>query len=221
MQYHEYQPADALKKYVKCYYSIRCDDLEVVEDKAFATGCVEIMFTLNGRPWQTKKQDGFRDTSSVELWGQILDPLTFKSVGRSEIFGIRFYPATASFLLKEDISVFNNSVLSLTDVLGNTAKELHTRLQDEGSIDQQIRLVDAYLMNKADVHSKSAVKIELIQQVMSEVAHPDFFDNIDNVAQRYGITSRYLQKIFVSIHGTDPEIIFEDQQVSEQPCVDQ
>jgi AraC-like DNA-binding protein len=206
VQYQEYQPTEALRKYVKCYYSIRSDDNEIIEDKAFATGCIEVMFSLHGRPWQTKQHDIFTDTSSVELWGQILKPMTFRSAGKTEILGIRFYPATASFFLKEDISRFNNNVLSLSDVLGRTIKGLHAQLQDETSIHRQIGLVDSYLMNALNVDSKSLVRIDLVQRVMNEVTHRDFFDNIENVARRYGMSSRYLQKLFVQYTGLTPKL---------------
>jgi AraC-like DNA-binding protein len=34
----------------------------------------------------------------------------------------------------------------------------------------------------------------------------DFFDNIENVASRYGITSRYLQKLFLQYTGLTPKL---------------
>jgi AraC-like DNA-binding protein len=204
--YHEYRPSEQLAKYIKCYYSIECTDNDIIEDKAFASGCLEIMFTLNGSPWQAKKHETFTDTSSVGLWGQILDPLTFRSTGRSEIFGVRFYPAAALFLLKEDISRFNDGVFDLSGVLGKTITELHSRLRDEKSIDERIKLADAYLAIKLSEHPKALIRIDLVQRVMNEVTHRDFFDNIENVASRYGITSRYLQKIFVQYTGLTPKL---------------
>jgi AraC-like DNA-binding protein len=206
VQYKEYRPAKSLERYVKCYYSIECDDHEVVEEKAFATGCIEIMFALDGRHWQTRKDKTFLDTAPVQLWGQILDPLTFRSIGRNDIFGIRFYPATASFLLRDDVNNFNNGVFDLSDVLGNAINELHSKLRDEASVPARVTLVDTYLISRLSAHSKSIAKIDLVQAVMDEVTHRDFFDNIDNVASRYGITSRYLQKIFVQYTGLTPKL---------------
>jgi AraC-like DNA-binding protein len=34
----------------------------------------------------------------------------------------------------------------------------------------------------------------------------DFFDNIENVASRYGISSRYLQKLFLQYTGLTPKL---------------
>jgi len=183
-----------------------CEPDTLVEDKAFATGCIEVMFTLSGVPWQTKTQGNFTKTSTIELWGQILQPLTFKISGQSEIFGIRFSPASAAFLLKEEINQFNDQVLDLANVLGNSIKELHAKLQDAKSVSERVCLADNYLMKKFTAHSKTLNRIDLVQQVMNELTHKDFFDNINNVAARYGMSSRYLQKIFLHYTGLTPKL---------------
>jgi len=177
-----------------------------MDDQAFATGCIEVMFTLSGTPWQTKIRGNFTKTSNIELWGQILQPLTFRIAGQSEIFGIRFYPAAAAFLLKEEIHQFNNNVFDLTSVLGNSINELHAQLQDTLSTKRRIELVDAYLIKKLAAHTKTLDRIDLVQQVMNELTHKDFFDNINNVAERYGISSRYLQKVFLHYTGLSPKL---------------
>jgi AraC-like DNA-binding protein len=177
-----------------------------MEDQAFATGCIEVMFTLSGTPWQTKIKDDFTPTSNIELWGQILQPLTFRIAGQSKIFGIRFYPAAAAFLLKEEIHQFNNNVFDLTLVLGNSINELHAQLQDVLSTQRRIELVDAYLLKKLAAHTKALDRIDLVQQVMNELTHKDFYDNINNVAERHGISSRYLQKVFLHYTGLTPKL---------------
>ena len=72
VHYKEHKQSIELEKYIKCYYSIECEPGVLIEDKAFATGCIEVMFTLSGAPWQTKTNGDFAQTSNIELWGQIL-----------------------------------------------------------------------------------------------------------------------------------------------------
>lgn len=177
-----------------------------VVDHAFATGCIEVMFTLEGDLWQTKTNGAFIETSQIGVWGQILKPLMFRVTGHCKVFGIRFFPAAAAFFLKEDISKLNDSVLDLTSVVGNQITGLHARLQDAIGTQQQIDLVDAHLLKKLEEQSRAVRKIDLVQQVMNELSHKDFFDNIENVAERYGITSRYLQKVFVQYTGLTPKL---------------
>lgn len=206
MHYQEYKPAKALESYVQCYYTLECEEACMLEDQAFATGCMEIMFTLHGSPWKTKTNDAFNNTAPAGLWGQILKPLSFSVAGRSVVFGIRFFPSSAAFLVREDMGQFNNGVVDLTSVLGNSVNDLYAKLQETTSVQQQIDWVDTYLINKIKAHPKTIEKIGLVQQVMRELVHKDFFDTIDNVAFRYGITARYLQKIFVQHTGLTPKL---------------
>lgn len=206
MQYAEHRPAAALASYVKSYYTLQCEPGTSVVDQAFATGCIEVMFTLRGAPWQTQTNGAFTPASHIELWGQIVQPLTFRMEGQSDIFGIRFSPAAAAFLLNEEIHAFNNQVLDLAGVLGHSIEELHARLQEAPSTAARIELADTYLLQKLSTHSKILPRIHLVQQVMNEMTGKDFFDNIDRVAERYGISSRYLQKIFQHYTGLTPKL---------------
>ncbi len=206
MQYKEYIPSEALSKYVKCYYVYASDAEILTEDKAFATGCIEIMFNLEGVQWETKINDQFIQTPGVELWGQIIQPLAFRTPGKNRMLGIRFYPHAAAAFLNEDISLFNDNVTDLTSVIGQPVQELHKKLLDAGSTGQQIDLIESFLLKRLSQFEKKLDKVKLVQAVMSELKKEDFFDNIDNVASRYGITSRYLRKIFLLHTGVTPKL---------------
>lgn len=206
MFYKEHKPVKPLGQYVKCYYSLEYEHGSEVVDYAFATGCLEVMFMLDGQPWETKVNEGFRRTSAVEVWGQIVQPLQFRVPGYSKVFGIRFHPAAASVLMREDISLFNNRVLDLTTVIGNPIAGVHAQLQDAASTDRCVQIMDAFLLKNVSVQSKAFDRIDLVQKVMNELSGKDFFDNIENVAERHGITARYLQKIFVQQTGLTPKL---------------
>jgi AraC-like DNA-binding protein len=206
MIYKEYKPAKHLEQYVKCYCILENAPGSIVVDHAFATGCLEVMFTLDGNVWETKPNNQFIKTSPIEVWGQVLKPLMFRISGYSKVFGIRFLPSAPSFFFKEDISELNDRVFDLPGIQGNSINEIHSKLQYAKSVEQQIELMDNYLLKKLSERSKSINKINLVQQVMDELTRKDFFDNIENVAERYGITSRYLQKIFVQQTGMSPKL---------------
>lgn len=206
MKYKEYIPGDALKSYVKCYYIFESDTDGVVEDKAYATGCMEIMFNLGTGIWQTAAGNNFKTTPKVELWGQIIQPLTFRSLGKNSMFGIRFYPYVAAVFLDEDISLFNNQVTDLIDVTGNASGNLYSKLLNAASVKERIQFTEEFLLHKLSVSEKKLGKIALVSKVMKELTRENFVDNIENVASRYGITSRYLQKIFLQHTGLTPKL---------------
>jgi AraC-like DNA-binding protein len=87
-----------------------------------------------------------------------------------------------------------------------TAAALHSRLLDTSGWDKRVALVEQYLIGKLSQSQKRSGKVELINEIMHELQHKDFFDNIENVATRYGITSRYLQKLFLQYTGLTPKL---------------
>lgn len=206
MTYKEYIPCAALKQYVKCYYTYESDTAAVFEDKAFATGCVEIMFNMGTGRWQTGSGNDSRINPLIELWGQVVRPLTFKSLGKNAMLGIRFYPHGASLFLNDDMSLFNDHVTDLVDVAGRPAHILHSKLLDSTSLNRRIALVEEFLLDRLSLFEKKAGKITLVSNVIKELKREDFFDNIENVASRYGITSRYLQKLFLQHTGLTPKL---------------
>ncbi len=133
MVYKEIPPGNNLKQYIKCYYLYESDTDASFEDKAFATGCVEVMFNLGTGTWQTEVNNKFITTPAIELWGQIIQPLTFKSLGRNTMFGIRFFPHTASCFLHENMAQFNNRVSGFSDVMNKSVQPLHMKLLETHS----------------------------------------------------------------------------------------
>jgi hypothetical protein len=96
MTYQEFTPSENLRAFVKCFYLCEYDADIVFQDTACATGSMEIMFNLGSGSFQTGRESNFETTPRVELWGQIIKPLQFKSLGKNKMLGIRFYPHTAS-----------------------------------------------------------------------------------------------------------------------------
>jgi AraC-like DNA-binding protein len=206
MNYREIQPCESLKKYVKCYYIFESLSEVPYQDKAFATGCIELMFNIGNGKWQTAVNNEFITTPAIELWGQIINPLTFRSLSKNTMLGIRFFPHTASLFINEKIELFNNQVTDFYAVAGKQIKTLHEKLIEASSLHQRIEMIETYLLQKL-FNSKSPFnKIGLIADVMNELKRDDFFDNLQNLALKYGITSRYLQKLFVQYTGLTPKL---------------
>lgn len=204
MNYKEFLPANDLRSLIKCYYIFEPDGTSVFEDCAYATGCTEIMFNLGEGIWQVDNGNGITTNPLVELWGQIIQPLPFQSIGKNSMLGVRFFPYSASFFLNEDISGFNNRITDFSDVAGNAVKELHSKILEETSLQLRIEHLNTFFLRKLASFEQKLKKVALIKTVMAELNQNDFKDTITNVATRYGISSRYLQKIFVQHTGLTP-----------------
>lgn len=206
MNYQEIKPSERLKRYVKCFYIYESSSNASFEDIVFPSGCMEIIFNLGSGSWQIASGNTFTSTPSIELWGQITRPLFVKSAGSNTMLGIRFFPHAASCFIPENIEVLNNQVSDFRDISDNSANELYTKILEATTWNKRIVLLEEFLSDKLIRCNKKAEKIAVITNVMEEISHEDFFDNIENVASRYGITPRYLQKIFLQYTGLTPKL---------------
>lgn len=206
MNYKEFQPAEALRSLIKCYYIFEPDEGSAFEDTAYATGCIETMFNLGEGIWEIDDGNSITTNPSIELWGQIIQPLTFRSIGKNSMLGARFYPHAASLFLNENISDFNNRITDLNDVAGKPARELYSKLREAILLQQRIALLNTFFLRRLALFEDKMKKTALVETVMNEMKQHDFFDNIDNLATRYGVSSRYLQKIFVQHTGLTPKL---------------
>ena len=206
MKYREIIPGKSLKQYVKCYYIYESDSDIAFDDIVFPSGCMEIIFNLGTGKWQTAGTNDFKTNPPIELWGQILRPLPIRSVGKNIMLGIRFFPHAAAYFLNDKIELFNNSVTDFSTVSGNTATILHSKLLEIVAWDKRIENIEAFLIQLLSATEVKFNKAAVVNDVMNEIKRVDFFDNIENVASRYGITSRYLQKLFLQHTGLTPKL---------------
>lgn len=206
MKYTELRPCNSLTQYVKCFYIYESETNVAFEDTVFPSGCVEIIFNLGTGNWQTAVGDSFVTNPCVELWGQIIRPLPIKSIGRNTMLGIRFLPHAASYFLNEKVDLFTNQVIDFSDLSGNAVRALYSKLLEATTWDKRIELIENFLLYRLSGSERKLDKIAMVNNIMNEIRQDDFFDNIENVASRHGVTSRYLQKLFLQYTGLTPKL---------------
>jgi AraC-like DNA-binding protein len=206
MNYQEYAPADKLKPFILTYYTLELNGEEEYFDTAFATGCVEMMFNIGEGIWQTKKADGYQTHPSAELWGQVLEPISFKAIGKNNrMFGVRFYPESASLFLDDDVFHFNNQISSLHDAMGNDIPLLHERIFEAASIQEKINIFDQFFLSKLIRNEKYLNKTRLVKSALTQINLKEGYLDLEKIANQYNISSRYLNKLFVQNLGVSPK----------------
>ena len=206
MTYKEIKPGNLLKQYVKCYYIYESATDAAFEDTVFPSGCVEIIFNLGSGKWQTAAGDGFVTNPSIELWGQIIQPLPIRSIGKNTMLGVRFLPHGAALFLNNKVDLFNNQVVDFRDVSDDAVRILYAQLSEARTWDERIGLVESFLIQRLSLAERGFDKVAMVNAIMHELRQDHFFDNIENVAARYGISSRYLQKLFLQYTGLTPKL---------------
>jgi AraC-like DNA-binding protein len=206
MKYSEIIPGNKLKQYVKCYYIYESETSIAFDDTVFPSGYMEIIFNLGTGKWQTAIGDDFVTTPAIELWGQITGPLAIRSIGKNTMLGIRFFSHAAAYFLNDKVELFNNQVIDFSNISGEATGVLHSKLLETRIWNKRIELVEEFLLHRLSVSERKFNKGDVVGDIMNEIRQEDFFDNIENVANRYGITSRYLQKLFLQYTGLTPKL---------------
>jgi AraC-like DNA-binding protein len=209
MHYQEIIPDSRLKQYVKCYYYYESSSAVAFEDTVFPSGSMEIIFNLGSGHWQTAVGNDFQNTPPVELWGQITQPLAIRSIGSNTMMGIRFLPHGAALFLDGNAKAddFNNQVIDYRDVAGRQAAALHQRLLETNKERERIALIETFLLTTLEDRSKKrSQNLNIVNDVMHELRRQEPEENINTIASRYGISSRYLQKLFLQYTGLTPKL---------------
>jgi len=206
MRYQEFRPNSFLKNYVQCYFVCETDTAVFTQDKVFATGFIEIMFNLGTDGPQQLINGDLTTKPDIQLWGQTIQPFTFSSFGKHSMFGIRFFPHTAACFFNEPIEEFNDQVIDFKDIGSKEIVLLHAKLWDAKSLDRRIELVEEFLLRRLSLFMNKFTRLALVNSIMHDLSKDDFFENINSVASRYGVSSRYLQKIFLSYSGLGPNL---------------
>ena len=206
MKYQEIIPGERLKPYVKCYYIFESVTNVELEDTVFPGGNMEIIFNLGEGIWKSAVNEVFHTTPQVELWGQITQPLAIKSLGKNMMLGIKFFSHSAAYFLNEEVWEFNDQISDLSSLLGAPVRILHSKLMETPQLDRRIELLESFLLSRLSIKERRSDKITMIGQVMKEMQHNSFSDNIEATASRYNITPRYLRKLFLQYTGVTPKL---------------
>jgi AraC-like DNA-binding protein len=203
LKFTEIIPGEKLRPYIKCYFVFESETN--IDDIVFPGGYMEMIFNLGEAIWRSATDHAFHKTPPVEFWGQITRPMKVRSSGKNSMLGIRFHPHTAAYFIKEDINELNDQVADLKDLLGKEVKTLHAKLMDISSLNERIVLIENFLLGRLAITGRIFNKIPLVGQVLKEMEQSDDTDNMRDIASRYEITPRYLQKLFIQCTGITPK----------------
>lgn len=204
MEFRHFFPSDILKSYIRHYYIFESDTDIEFEDIVFPSGDMEIIFNLGEGIWESSVNNRFLKNPPIELWGQITKPLVIKSKGKHTMLGIKFFPHTAAYFLKDEIGMFNNQVSDLYDIIGKPIKTLHDQLLEATDLDKRIALLEKFLLKNLIDNEKKSFKIDKVASILTNIKKDPTENNISNVASKHGISTRYLHKLIFQHTGLSP-----------------
>lgn len=121
------------------------------------------------------------------------------------MLGVRFFTHATSFLLDDEIGIFNDQVSDLADVVGRDVRDLHGRLQEAASLTERIALLDAFFTGRLMRTSGRHERLNRVAHILTSITKDSSENNISRIAGTFGITSRYLHKLVYQHTGLSPK----------------
>jgi AraC-like DNA-binding protein len=109
-------------------------------------GCLELVVNL-GDPIEHESLGGARTRASIPLIVGLLErAVRVAYTGEVELLGVRFRPAGATSLLREDMRRLVGRIVPLDGLAGGLARELARSLSPEQRIEDRLRRIQAILL---------------------------------------------------------------------------
>lgn len=206
MPFTEIIPSVTLRPFVKGLYWYEADNGESFSDIVFPSGQMELIFNLGDGHWHTQRENAFFQTPSIELWGQLSKPLPIRSEGKNCMLGVRFYPYSAAYFFREDLSQLTNEIVDGIDVFGSSLQDLHQQLLDQEDLSRRIHLLENYLIGRLQLSEKTHEKLAFVKSVTDSLQRNYNDQKIQSISADYRISTRYLSQLFSQYMGIAPKL---------------
>ncbi len=178
--YREYSPCDALKPYIRCFWtSVSQSRRLIIPDL-----CADIIFDI--------------DNNEAFFCGVSDEP--FVSERLTEIFGIRFYAWTAALFSEDSLKKTLNGGFKLGGHFGKLEKSLAPKIAYAKNTEERIQLSEEFLTNNLNGRNCG-----LFLNAVGEIAELKGACTAENVSKNLHISSRQLERIFSEYSGLTPK----------------
>ncbi|HZY78589.1 MAG TPA: helix-turn-helix domain-containing protein [Cyclobacteriaceae bacterium] len=197
MGYREYLPHPALRTIVECYWSVRgrADSFWTV----YPDAAMDILFNF-GSFIETRNEAGSELAKNTAfVIGNMFVPIQSRTVGDTDLFGIRFRAAGMARILRIPLHEFNDESLPLESVykLAPEAEQLQTLSQQE-----RVNFLDRWLLKRI---SFSSSKPEAWEYCLNNIVERGGNVNVYDLSREVGISQKQMERKFVEKVGPTPK----------------
>ncbi|MER3374938.1 MAG: helix-turn-helix transcriptional regulator [Allomuricauda sp.] len=200
VKFSEYRPSPALGSYVQAFYT---GDFNLYSENNFVqsvvpNGCIELIIHLTHDHCELVKEDTWGKSPEFTLIGLQTKPYEVRFNEQVQIFGVRFNPEGIYHIFGVPPALFTATFENSTDVLGNEFKDYCSRLRESTSIQQQIRLTEAFLLKNMLDNAKGYDYVRMASEIIRK-SHGLL--SLEELIQKVHISPRQLQREFKKKFG--------------------
>ncbi|SEM58027.1 transcriptional regulator, AraC family [Chitinophaga rupis] len=204
-----FYPSAILSRYVKYYWTCihDSDTLELM----YPSGCLEFCIDISNCDTIRHRGNQSIIVPRLEVLGHWNIP-TKASIQKGNICLItRFYPYAGALFFPNQVSDFTNKSIDLHDILNKESREFYQRLMEQPSLEQKVKVLEAFLIDKLLSSRKNQEKIMLVEALCNSICQNGESFDIERLAAESGFSERYIQKLFLNYVGISPKSFFSVQ----------
>jgi Transcriptional regulator containing an amidase domain and an AraC-type DNA-binding HTH domain len=202
LMYEEYQPANILNPYIKCYWTMKIDD---IPNKGKRLLIENSEFTINlAAPVEYIRNNGTAKMMiNTCITGPMSQPMSLRSDNTISLFGICFRPGGSYPFFSMPAYRLANQYFETADLLSTTGENLTRFLKDKcHTVESRIETVNDYFLKKlGNTHHDNTV----IDSALHIIEHKKGAISIDQLSHCLGISRRHLDREFKERIGISPK----------------
>lgn len=194
-------PAPDLRPFVESYWIVQDEDTTPVQQKIIPDGFPEVIFHF-GDTYRINISGEWTAQSRSLLAGQIKKHFFLENTGRSDMIGIKFQPAAISRLFHASMDAFTDRVADLEEALGEVAVPWKVIAFSAEASEKKVEALEHFIREAV-----KQVKTEtpLVDGSLSEIFSSHGMCSVSDLAQKAGVSERYLEQQFKKQVGLSPK----------------
>ncbi|HEY7485172.1 MAG TPA: AraC family transcriptional regulator [Streptosporangiaceae bacterium] len=137
---------------------------------------------------------------------------TYELAGRDRVFGVKFRPGAFQPFLGAPVSILTGRTVPAADRWGAAATELEHAMSGDVDVADLIGVAEAFLRRLRPAPDPN---VELVGRVVQALLNDREIARVEDVAQRFGLSMRSLQRLFQRYVGVAPKWVLREYRLHE------
>lgn len=120
------------------------------------------------------------------------------------MMGVKLHPHAASFPFRERAAYFNDSLIELSSVAGNSVGDLYQRIGNTNDVGSGFALIENFLQTSAA--NRKTQQFERLDAAVKRIAADKGQTSFAKLAAELAVTNRCLEKLFSAHIGVSPKL---------------
>jgi len=204
-----FYPSGILSRYVKYYWTCTHDGDS--QELMYPTGCLELCIDITNGDTVRHRGDRSMVVPRVEVLGHWNIPTRATIKKGNTCLITRFWPHAGSLFFPNQVAEFTNESIDLSDVLCLEAVGFYQRLMDQPLLEEKVSVLEAFLMDRLVKAPRDQDKVRLVEGLCGAICRGDGAFDLGRLAEEFGYSERYIQKLFLNYVGITPKSFFSVQ----------